>query len=289
MGTDQHARAGEDYCEEDGIMFNPSPGAFDPLLHNLIPILWFCSRIPVVGREFCQLFWRTRRLLRLLFTSYERQSRGRKVCGDTWTDTVVWDLVDGECDVMVEHVSDDERVCRSSNCDDDDGTRNRIGVRYYYTPLWLVGKSCKLARCYYLLYACLPSIPETRSCPFVWLLFCWLALMAQAGVLGWTEVKKQPKRHARGRRRLMWTDPLLYCTFLLLAVVVCWCLFPINSHTRSPLNSNAHCDASWRTIRFIVLWLSLYPHATLEAVVSHGDEPSSCWGRQWGGRNNAFL
>lgn len=47
----------------------------------------------------------------------------------------MWDLVDGECDVMVEHVSADERVCRSSNCDDDDGTRNRIGVRYYYSTL----------------------------------------------------------------------------------------------------------------------------------------------------------
>lgn len=107
------------------------------------------------------------------------------------------------------------------------------------------------------LLACFFSSVERDSflsIPIVWLLLYLL-------LAGWHK-QACPRRTIASSSSSFNVDGCHYCAALSISrsFFCCRlrCLFPINSHTRSPLNSDAHCDvpvaASWRTIPFIVLW-----------------------------------
>lgn len=174
---------------------------------------------------------------------------------------------------MVEHVSADERVCRSSNCDDDDdGTRNRIGVRYYYSTL---GSWEKVVNSPGATICCMPAFYTWDSFLSIRVAFVLLAGTSRRAWLIWSKEAATEETcswsssfNVDGSTTVLHFSPLGRRCRLLMFVSH---KFP---HSISiEFQCTLRClQRSWRTIRFIVLWLSLYPQhlkPSYHMVTSH--------------------
>lgn len=139
----------------------------------------------------------------------------------------------------------------------------------------LVGKSCKLARCYYLLYACLPAFYTWDSFLSIRVAFVLLAGTSRRAWLIWSKEAATEETcswsssfNVDGSTTVLHFSPLGRRCRLLMFVSH---KFP---HSISiEFQCTLRClQRSWRTIRFIVLWLSLYPQhlkPSYHMVTSH--------------------